>query len=193
MNSINTSGLPDYDLADRMVVTAPSQLKAMAEPLRDTLLELVLERAATVQELAAAVHRPKSSIAHHVHVLVDAGLMRVVRTRRVRAIEERFYGRTARIFQVGRVRPEDVSPPPWPNDLATSAQESHAAYLADRMRSLRRHVRISPGRAAEFWERVAALVDDFSQLPRDGEEMYALVTSLYPAEHPTLAEPAPEG
>ena len=82
----------------------------MSDSLRGTLLELVLERAATVGELAAAVGRPKSSVAHHVGVLVDAGLLKVVRTRRVRAIDERFYGRTARIFYVGassRSRPAD--------------------------------------------------------------------------------------
>ena len=33
-------------------------------------------------------------------MLADAGLLQVVRTRRVRAIEERFYGRTARMFYV---------------------------------------------------------------------------------------------
>jgi len=188
MSSINPAGHPDYDLADRIVVTAPAQLKAMADPLRDTLLDLVLDRAATVTELAVAVDRPKSTVAHHVKVLVDAGMLRVVRTRRVRAIDERFYGRTARSFQVGRVRPEDVTPPPWPNELTVSAQESQAAYLADRMRALRRHARISHDRAAEFWERVITLIDEFAQLPRDGDQVYALVASLYPADHPTLPD-----
>src|SRR4051794_4993780 len=112
MPSIN-SGFPDYDLAERIVVTAPAQLRAMSDPLRSTILDLVLERASTVAELAAAVGRPKSTVAHHVKVLLDAGMLRVVRTRRVRAIEERFYGRTARVFYVGRVPLEEVTPPPW--------------------------------------------------------------------------------
>src|SRR5215208_2082825 len=100
--SINAE-IPDYELAERLVVTAPAQLRAMADPLRATILDLLLERAATVAELAAAVGRPKSTVAHHVNVLVDAGLLHVVRTRRVRAIDERFYGRTARLFAVGDV------------------------------------------------------------------------------------------
>ena len=86
---------PDYELDERRVVTSPDEIKAMFDPLRGTLLDLVLERAATVAELAQAVGRPKSTVAHHVNVLVDAGLLKVVRTRRVRAIDERFYGRTA--------------------------------------------------------------------------------------------------
>ena len=44
-----------------------------ADPLRSTIIDLVLERAATVAELAAAVKRPKSTVAHHVNVLVHAG------------------------------------------------------------------------------------------------------------------------
>src|SRR6187551_2410542 len=92
---------PDYDLADRIALTTPSQVKAIGHPLRTTILGLLHERAATVTELAAAVGRPKSTVAHHVKVLGDAGLVQVVRTRRVRAIDERFYGRTARMFYVG--------------------------------------------------------------------------------------------
>ena len=94
------------------MVTAPHELRAMFDPLRGALLDLVLERAATVSELAEIVSRPKSTVARHVKVLVDSGMLRVVRTRRVRAIEERFYGRTARNFSVGRVRAQDISPQP---------------------------------------------------------------------------------
>ncbi len=190
--SSSNNGYPDYELlAERMVVTAPHQLRAIADPLRGMILDLLLERAATVSELAEAVNRPKSTLAHHVKVLVDAGMLRVVRTRQVRAIEERFYGRTARNYQVGRVRPQDVTPPPWPNELADAADESVPAYLADKTRALRRHVPISNERAAEFWERVITLMDDFSQLPRDGDTTHVFVVSLYPVDRPTLppAEP----
>src|SRR5436309_2350948 len=71
---------PDYELADRIALTQPSDVRALSHPLRNTILSLLHERAATVTELAAAVGRPKSTVAHHVNVLVDAGLVRVVRT-----------------------------------------------------------------------------------------------------------------
>ncbi len=187
--SIN-SQIPDYDLADRIVITAPAELRAISDPVRSMVLDLVLERAATVSELAATIGRPKSTVAHHVKVLVDVGMLRVVRTRRVRAIDERFYGRTARTFFVGVVSPEAVSPPPWSNDLADAAEESMPAYAADRMYALRRHARISRGQAREFWERIFAVVDDFAQLPRGGEEVYGFVVGMYPTDHPTLPEPA---
>src|SRR5881227_2664138 len=115
----------DYDLADRIALTTPSQVKAISHPLRTTILSLLHERAATVTELAVAVQRPKSTVAHHVNVLTEAGLVRVVRTRRVRAIEERFYGRTARMFFVAVEPGPDADTMPLDfNDFAVAARES---------------------------------------------------------------------
>ncbi len=129
------STIPDYELADQIVITAPEQLRAIADPLRDTILDLLLERAATVTELAAAVKRPKSTVAHHVNVLVAAGMLRVVRTRRVRAIDERYYGRTARVFYVGVVnRPGEDPTTVHANALSVAAAESVPAHEADRLR-----------------------------------------------------------
>ena len=52
--------LPDYEFADRMALTEPSQVRAIGHPLRTTILQLLHERAATITELAAAVGRPKT-------------------------------------------------------------------------------------------------------------------------------------
>ena len=43
-----------------VVVTAPEQLRAVADPLRGTLLELLLERAATVTEMARRSTGPRA-------------------------------------------------------------------------------------------------------------------------------------
>jgi DNA-binding transcriptional ArsR family regulator len=182
----SNAGIPDYDLEDLRIVSSPAELRAMADPLRNTLLDLLLERAATVSELAAAVDRPKSTVAHHVSVLVDAGMLKVVRTRRVRAIDERFYGRTARIFYVGAIRPEQARL--LSNYLAVAAAESIPAHEADDLRAILRHARIPRERAAEFWERVFQLTHEFVRLPRSGETVYGFVAGLYPTEYPTLPE-----
>ena len=178
--------VPDYPLEDRRVVVAPHELKAMAHPLRGVILDLVLERAATVSELSVAVKRPKSTVAHHVAVLVDADMLKVVRTRRVRAIEERFYGRTARLFFVGEVDPGDVDPPPWTHPLRDAMRESDDAYRADAMWANTRHVRISRGQASAFWGRVEAVVAEFSALERHGDEVFGLTVALYPTDFPIL-------
>src|SRR5919108_3490338 len=161
---------PDYELVDQIVVTEPKQLRALADRLRATILDLLLERAATVGELAAAVKRPKSTVAHHVNVLVAAGMLRVVRTRRVRAIDERFYGRTARIFYVGVVnKPGEDPTTVHANALSVAAAESAPAHLADDLRTILRHARIPRKDAAEFWDRVLIMAGEFAQTPRAGD------------------------
>jgi DNA-binding transcriptional ArsR family regulator len=191
--SINQASIPDYELADRLVVTAPAQLRALADPLRATILDLLLERAATVAELAAAVQRPKSTVAHHVNVLLEAAMLRVVRTRRVRAIDERYYGRTARVFYVGVVnRPGEDPTTVHANALSVAAAESVPAHEADDLRTILRHARIPSERAAEFWEQVMALAREFAALPRSGCTVYGFAAGLYPTDYPTLPDPDAE-
>ena len=183
---------PDYDLADRVALTRPSQVKAIGHPLRTTILSLLHERAATVTELAVAVERPKSTVAHHVKVLTEAGLLQVVRTRRVRAIEERLYGRTARMFFVGIERsPDGADLPRDFNDFEVAARESDAAYRDGKLWGFIRHARISEAQASEFWEQMAQLVTEFAQLPRSGETVYGFAVGVYPTDHPTLPGAAP--
>lgn len=188
--------IPDYDLDEMLVVTAPGQLRALADPLRATLLELVLERAATVTEMAHAVDRPKSTVAHHVGLLVDVGLLRVVRTRRVRAIEERFYGRVARTLYIGVLsRPEDKQVVAAINQVAQAAAESAAAHAADDLRCTLVHARIPIADVRSFWAKVQEVAREFAQIPRGGDQVYGFVAGLYPTDAPTLpaADPGADG
>ena len=177
---------PDYELADRLALTEPSQVQALSYPLRNAILGLLHERAATVNELAVALGRPKSTVAHHVKVLREAGLVRVVRTRRVRAIEERFYGRTARMFYVAVDGPDGARPPRDFNDFEVAASESVPAYRDGKLWGFIRHARITEAQASEFWERIAELVEEFDRLPRSGDTMYGLAVGVYPTDQPTL-------
>ncbi|KQZ89347.1 ArsR family transcriptional regulator [Phycicoccus sp. Root563] len=182
---------PDYELADRLALTTPAQVRAISNPLRTSVLGLLHERAATVTELATAVGRPKSTIAHHVKVLADAGLVRVVRTRRVRAVEERFYGRTARMFHVAVER--GAGEPDLPgdfNDFEVAAQESAAAFRDGKLWGFIRHARLPEDRVGEFWERMAALVREFDELPRSGDTVYGFAVGVYPTDGPSLPEPS---
>src|SRR5438046_1846334 len=139
---------PDYDLADRIGLTSPSQVKAISHPLRTTILGLLHERAATVSELAGALERPKSTVAHHVKVLTEAGLLQVVRTRRVRAIEERFYGRTARMFYVAVERSAEGEELPRDfNDFEVAVGESARAFRDGKLWGFIRHARITEAQA----------------------------------------------
>src|SRR3954452_21683160 len=178
---------PGYELADRMALTSPAEVKAIGHPLRTTILQLLHERAATVTELAAAVERPKSTVAHHVDVLTRNGLLQVVRTRKVRAIEERFYGRTARMFHVaaepspaGEEMPNDF------NDLEVAARESARAFEQGKLWGFIRHARISQDQASQFWDEMAELVAHFDRMPRSGTTTYGFAIGIYPTDHPSL-------
>lgn len=185
--------LPDYPLEERRVVNDPAQVKAVFHPLREVLLELLLDRAASVQELATAVDRPKSSVAYHVKVLADAGLLKVVRTRTVRGQEESFYGRTARLFSVGDVRVE--RPVGSPGFFEAAARDAGPAIRDDDFRGLTRYAWIDAPRAAEFWSRVMDLVGEYAQLPRTtaGSGAYALLTAMYPTRHSRLPPDPADG
>ena len=181
--------VPDYDLDEMAVVTSPGQLRALADPLRRTLLDLLLERAATVTEMAQAVGRPKSTIAYHVNLLLDTGLLRVVRTRRVRAIEERYYGRIARTLYIGALsHPEDKQVVAVINGLAEAAAEAAPAHAADQLRCTLVHARIPVEEVRNFWAQVQELTRRFAQIPRAGEQVYGFAAGLYPTDAPTLPD-----
>ena len=91
---------PDYDADDILVVSETEQLRALADNVRLRIVALLRERAATTTELAESVGLAKGTVAHHLKVLEAAGLVKVVRTRRVRALTESFYGRVARLYVI---------------------------------------------------------------------------------------------
>ena len=182
--------VPDYDLATTVDADTPEKLRAIVDPIRSHILDLVLERAATVTELAAALGKPKSSIAYHVDVLLDAGMLQVVRTRKVRAMEEKFYGRTGRtIVFCEHALPGGAVPH---NFIAQALAESKFATV-DTMESTLRHARIPAELAGEFFTRVHALAEEFTTLPRSGDVVYGFVAAMYATDHPTLPEPGSSG
>lgn len=180
----------DYDLDDRMELTTLAGVRAIAEPLRESILDLLLERAATVSELAAALGRPKGTVAYHVKVLQEADIVKVVRSRRVRAVTESYYGRTARLHFVGALRAVDESGEPiCSNYLVTAARDSAPAHADDDLSAILRHARIPKQHIRAFRKRMFDLADEFSRLPRDGDQAYAFVAAVYPTQYPHLPEP----
>ena len=173
----------------------PPRSRRSAIPSVLPILSLLHERAATVSELAVALERPKSTVAHHVRTLTEAGLLQVVRTRRVRAIEERFYGRTARLFYVAVERSPDGDELPRDfNDFEVAARESAAAYGKGKLWGFIRHARISEAQAsrlgavASWWrsstaselgrDRVRIRGRRLSHRPADASEQRQLSTAL---------------
>ena len=180
----NTSegGAPDYELADEVVADQPEQLKALADRTRLAILDLVLERAANVTELAAALGKPKSTVAHHVEVLHRCGLLTVVRTRRVRAVTESFYGRAGRTIIIGGRGSEHPLGP-----MLTQAMAEQIPHLDGHGGGFTlRHARIPADQADAFTARLVALAAEFSGLPRGGDVVYGFIGGVYPTGHAVL-------
>ncbi|WP_446664781.1 ArsR/SmtB family transcription factor [Flexivirga sp. B27] len=180
---------PDYELEDQLALSTPAQVRALGNPLRTTILGLLHERAASVTEISTAVGRPKSTVAHHVKVLTEAGMARVVRTRRVRAIDEAFYGRTAKMFYVSLDSSEagNGETPTDFNDFEVAARESRPAYSEGQLWGFIRHARIDERQKKEFWRRMKALVEEFDTLPRRGDVVHGFAVGVYPIpDYPQL-------
>jgi DNA-binding transcriptional ArsR family regulator len=184
MSTVTDTGTPvalDYDLDDRIIADTPQRMKALSEPVRLLVLDLVLERAMTVTELADRIGKAKGTVAHHVDVLVASGLLKVVRTRQVRAVTERFYGRAAQTIVFTDVPADDL-----PFFAAARAEADWDAMRDDCHGGgfTLRHARIPHERANEFVTRLEALALEFSRLPREGDREYALLVGVFPTTRP---------
>lgn len=84
---------------ETFTVETPGQLKALADPLRQSLLEQFC-RPATIKQAAARLGVPVTRLYHHVDQLLAAGLVRVAREEKRRAVSERFFQAVARRFAV---------------------------------------------------------------------------------------------
>ena len=172
----------DYDLEAAVVVSSTAQLKAMADETREAIVGLLSERAATVSQLADILGKPKGTVGYHAKVLEDAGLIRVVRTRKVRAMTEKYYGRTGRtiIFE----RSPKADDPLWMvNDaLKHMTVESSASFPMFTSRV----ARIPQARVSEFAERVVALAEEFIDLPREGDTVYGFLAGIFPTDLPAF-------
>ena len=173
---------PDYDLDETVEITTPRQLSALGNPARFRILGLLSERAASTTELSKALGTPKGTVAHHLKVLEDAGLVKVVRTRQVRAMTERYYGR---VGQVSVLKVEGS-----PSDSGLTLQQAIAEIAASpdpegTVTSFIRHARIPESKAKRFAERLERLANEFDGAV-EGERVYGVAAALWLSDWPAL-------
>jgi DNA-binding transcriptional ArsR family regulator len=81
------------------LIETPEQLRAVADPLRQRLLQAFAEPR-TVREVAGRLGEKVTKLYHHVDQLLAAGLVKVVREEKRRAVIERSFQVSARRFAV---------------------------------------------------------------------------------------------
>jgi DNA-binding transcriptional ArsR family regulator len=173
--------MPDYDAPDLLLVQEPEQLRALGDDLRTRIVVLLREHAHSITELAELVGLPKGTVGHHVKVLEKAGLVRVVRTRKVRALTERYYGRTARLFvfkSTDDAGGEDVRNLAAAS-LRTAAEEMLPPDDDDRTTFAVLRMRLTDDDARRFARRLEKLERDFMAANDLNGKPYGLVATLF--------------
>ena len=169
----------DYDAAETLIVSDPAQLRALGDDVRGRIVALLRERATSASELAGLLEMPKGTVGHHLKVLERAGLIHVVRTRRVRAVTERYYGRVARLFLF---KSEDERDDELVHGVSVTALRTAAAELAaspeiENQALLR--VRLSPADVKRFDRRLEKLKNDMQAAEIPDGDPWGLAVALY--------------
>jgi DNA-binding transcriptional ArsR family regulator len=171
----------DYPADDTLVVNDPEQLRALAEDLRRRIISLLRERAWSTQQLARELDVPKGTVGHHLKVLERAGLIRVVHTRKVRAVTEKFYGRVARLFlfQIEDTAEDKAVGAATLRDAASMLERAPSEGTWGLVMS-----RLTPADVARFDRRLGSLLEDFRKADTPGGDPHRLAVAGWAVGRP---------
>jgi DNA-binding transcriptional ArsR family regulator len=172
------------ELPARLVITSFEQFKAISEPVRSRILGIIQNQPATAKQVADRLGATPGAIGHHLHVLEDAGLARIVARRLVRGIVANYYTRTARIFTYDLREGAAVSISAGleimgkAHDEMVEARASSNEDPSDQIGFP--HVRLSPDRARYYAQRLETLIDDIlSETPDPDGKVYGIIVGMF--------------
>ena len=188
---------------DLFVLKDIEQVRAVADPLRQRILEMLIEASLTTKQVAQQLKEQPTRLYHHVDILEAAGLIKLVETKPKRGTVEKYYRSVARSFTVDRdlfaARPQsDENVRAWLDVFSgmfettlTELRESVAAKLIQRddpkheARLSRNTFRASPAQIARLNEKIQQLIDECEEIDsEDGEVAYGLTIAFYPIVSP---------
>ncbi|GGT22076.1 hypothetical protein GCM10010286_54470 [Streptomyces toxytricini] len=153
------AAMPNADLPEALHVTTDEQLRAVSNLTRHRIMAVLRFEPATITQIAERVGLAKGSSSYHVRLLERAGLVKVVRTRKVRGVTERYYAPAARSI----VLPDPATG--QPDVLMRHAVADLEASPVDGPRHVRMaHLRLTDDQFAELGARLQALADEYRQL-----------------------------
>ena len=174
------------ELPRSLIINTVQQLKAISDPVRSRILGIIQKQPATAKQIADRLGATPGAIGHHLRVLEEAGLAKIVARRLVRGIVANYYTRTARIFtyDLPREVTGDISinleiMTRALNELAEAEEYiEEDAYCTEGFP----HIRLSPERAKFYSERLQALVDDIlSETPDPNGKVYGILVAMFMA------------
>ncbi|MFF4243187.1 ArsR/SmtB family transcription factor [Streptomyces sp. NPDC001822] len=177
--------MPTDELPETFHVTTDEQLRAVSSLTRHRIMAVLRFEPATITQIAERVGLAKGSSSYHVRLLERAGLVKVVRTRKVRGVTERYYAMAARTITL---------PDPGeggPDTLMRHAVADLEAAPTDAERHVgMAHLRLSDEQFAQLGARLQALADEFRELSDPSLPDASLVFALF---HPAQRKQADGG
>jgi len=194
---------------DTFTITSLETLKVFSDPLRQQIIEALLDGAKTVKQIAALLDVIPTKLYYHINLLEEHGLICVTDTRIVSGIIEKHYGLSARNFNIRHtlLTPggKDSNNPGFDaimeatisrtqNEIRRGVQSgvistapdapTHRKLTVGRARSY-----LTPAQAEAFYERMRALVEEFEaqSAPPDATgdvSLYVLSSAIYPLNKP---------
>jgi DNA-binding transcriptional ArsR family regulator len=181
--SLTIEGMPADDLPETFHVTTDEQLRAVSNLTRHRIMAVLRFEPATITQIADRVGLAKGSSSYHVRLLERAGLVKVVRTRKVRGVVERYYAMAARSIEL---------PDPGeggPDVLMRHAVADLEAAPVDGGRDVRMaHLRLTGEQFAELGARLHALADEYRKLSDPSLPDVTLVFALFRPAQPERAQ-----
>jgi transposase-like protein len=183
-------------------ITTLEALKVFSDPLRQQIIEALLDGAKTVKQVASELDLAPTKLYYHVNLLEQHGLIQVTETRIVSGIIEKHYVAAAQEYAIERslMTPGqssgegleiafDAMIEPIRADLHRSLEQGLIDTSPDapeqrKFRMWRGMSQLTEERAREFYQRLDALMDEFNEAEQDNQQAYGLLIGIYPASSP---------
>jgi DNA-binding transcriptional ArsR family regulator len=174
--------MPELPL--HLEVTEEQQLAAIGDPTRSHILGVIQHQPATAKQIADRLKMAPGTIGHHLRVLEEAGLAKVVARRLVRGIVAKYYTRTARIFNIYFPHNAELESASTLNILDVARNQLADALHLNEPDPLCKvgfpHARLSPDRARAYQERLEQLLSDFlAEPPAPDGRVYGLCGAMF--------------
>ncbi|MEU4512382.1 ArsR family transcriptional regulator [Nonomuraea wenchangensis] len=166
--------MPTDDLPETFRVTTDEQLRAVSNLTRHRIMAILRFEPATITQIAQRMGLAKGSSSYHVRLLERAGLVKVVGTRKVRGVTERYYAMAARSIELPDPGPGQ------PDVLLRNAVADLEESPADGERHVKMtHLRLTEEQFAELGARLEALADEYRALSDSSLPDVSLVFALF--------------
>ncbi len=186
------------ELPSRLTISTEQQFKAISDMVRSRILGVIQHQPLTAKQIAQRLQATPGAIGHHLHVLEEAGLVKVVARRITRGIVASYYTRSARIY--------DYDLPAEVRGFHSMSLDTFARVQAEYMDSIISyededparshafpHVRLSLEKAIEYQQRFIEILDELiEEAPDPQGVVYSLFFSIFKSPSYMQVDEAPE-